>query len=136
MQRKRQHASAAKGDHIVAEKMIACIRREAPSYPHRNSYHGWPGPNSNTFVDYMMRKCGLRANLAAPSIGKDYRGLIGLSWTSGGTGFQFETPLLGFKLGLTEGIEIHLLGLGIGIDWWPPAIIVPIGPGRIGFDDR
>ncbi len=121
---------------VRAEKMIACIRREAPRYPHRNNYHGWPGPNCNTFVDYMMRKCGLHANLAAPSIGKDYRGLIGLSWTSGGTGFQFETPVLGFKIGLTEGIEIHLLGLGIGIDWWPPAIIVPVGPGRIGFDDR
>ena len=119
-----------------AEKIIACIRREGPKYPHRNNYHGWPGPNSNTFVDYMMRKCGMRANLATPSIGKDYRGLIGLSWTSGGTGFQLETPLLGFKIGLTEGIEIHLLGLGIGIDWWPPAIIVPVGPGRIGFDDR
>ncbi len=120
-----------------AEKMIECIRREAPRYPYRNRYLAFPGPNSNTFVDYMMRKCGIHANLAAGSIGKDYRGLIGVSWTSGGTGIQLETALgIGVRLGLTEGIEIHLLGMALGIDWWPPAIIVPVGPGRIGFDDR
>ena len=119
-----------------AERAIECIRREAPRYPHRNKYRAWPGPNSNTFVDYMIRTCDLDVDLAAPSIGKDYRGLLGVSWTSGGTGFQVETPVVGLKLGLTEGIEVHLLGMAIGIDLWPPAIIVPVGPGRIGFDDR
>ena len=39
-------------------------------------------------------------------------------------------------LGLKEGIELHVIGLSIGIDFWPPAIIVPLGPGRIGFADR
>lgn len=120
----------------TAERMIECIRREGPRYPDRNRYHGWPGPNSNTFVDYMMRKCNLHANLLAPAIGKDYRGLIGASWTSGGTGFQVETAVVGFKLGLTEGVEVHILGMAIGFDLWPPALIVPVGPGRIGFADR
>ena len=46
------------------------------------------------------------------------------------------TPVLGLKIGLKEGIEIHIIGLAIGIDLWPPAIIVPLGPGRIGFADR
>jgi hypothetical protein len=119
-----------------AERAIECIRREAPRYPHRNRYRAWPGPNSNTFVDYMMRRCRLRADLPAPSIGKDYRGLIGASRTAGGTGLQLETPVVGIKVGLTEGIEVHILGLAIGVDLWPPAIIVPVGPGRIGFDDR
>jgi len=119
-----------------AEKAIACIRREGPKYPHRNRYLVWPGPNSNTFVDYMLRKCNLHANLLAPSIGKDYRGLIGVSKTSGGTGVQVETGLVGLKVGLTEGIEVHLLGMALGVDFWPPAIIVPVGSGRIGFADR
>ena len=30
----------------------------------------------------------------------------------------------------------HLVGLGLGIDFWPPAILVPANPGRIGFADR
>lgn len=119
-----------------AAKAIPCLKDNASdAHPH-GDYLPWPGPNSNTFVDRLLRKCGLRADLPATSIGKDYRGLIGASWTSGGTGFQIETPIVGFKIGLTEGIEIHLFALVIGIDLWPPAIIVPFGPGRLGFDDR
>jgi hypothetical protein len=120
-----------------AEKIIACVREQAPRYPYRHQYHGWPGPNSNTFVDWVIRACDLDVELAAPSIGKDFRGMIiGASVTAGGTGVQLETPLAGLKLGLTEGIELHILGLSFGIDLWPPAIIVPVGPGRIGFADR
>ena len=120
-----------------AERMIACLRREAPRYPYRHQYRAWPGPNSNTFVDYMSRECGIAVDLPAGSIGKDYRGVVvGMSTTSGGTGVQFETPIIGTKLGLTEGVEVHLFGMAWGIDFWPPALIVPVGPGRIGFDDR
>lgn len=119
-----------------ATKIIACVRDKAPRYPHRNKYRGWPGPNSNTFVDWLARACSINTELPAPSIGRDYRGIIGASWTAGGTGFQIDTYLFGFKLGITEGVEIHILGMAFGFDLWPPAIIVPIGPGRIGFADR
>jgi hypothetical protein len=120
-----------------AEEVIACIRENAPRYPYRDTYRAWPGPNSNTFVDYMSRECGISVDLPAPSIGKDYRGLVvGVSTTAGGTGVQLETPVIGAKLGLTEGIELHLFGMAWGLDLWPPALVVPVGPGRIGFDDR
>ena len=56
--------------------------------------------------------------------------------TSEGTGLQLETPVLGLEIGLEEGIEVHVIGLSFGIDLWPPAIILPLGPGRIGFADR
>ena len=119
-----------------AREMIACVRREAPLYPDRHLYRAWPGPNSNTFVDYMSRKCSIPVDLPAPSIGKDYRGVVvGLSTTAGGTGVQLETPIVGTKLGLTEGVELHLFGMAWGVDLWPPALIVPFGPGRFGFDD-
>jgi Protein of unknown function (DUF3750) len=121
-----------------AERGIACLKKneadvEADIMPH---YLPWPGPNSNTFIDRLLRMCGLHADLPATAIGRDYRGVIGLSFTSGGTGFQIETPLFGLRLGLTEGIEVHLLALAFGIDLWPPAIVLPIDPGRLGFDDR
>ena len=119
-----------------AERAAACVRQQAPEYPRRDRYLAWPGPNSNTFVDWIARKCDLHVDLPAPSIGKDYRGLVGISGTSGGTGVQLETPLVGAKIGLTEGVEAHLLGMAIGVDVWPPALIVPVGPGRIGFADR
>ena len=119
-----------------AERAIACLAREAPPWLKALDYRAWPGPNSNTFGDVMLRRCGLHASLPVTSIGKDYRGLVGVSWTSEGTGFQIETWLVGVRLGLREGVEVHVLGMGFGLDLWPPAIILPFGPGRLGFDDR
>jgi len=119
-----------------AQRAIECLRKNASAAHPHGGYLPWPGPNSNTFVDRLLRKCKLDADLPVTAIGKDYRGVIGVGLTSGRTGVQLETPVAGLKIGLTEGIEIHLLGLGIGIDWWPPALIVPFGGGRIGFADR
>jgi len=36
---------------------------------------------------------------------------------------------------LSEGIEINILGLTFGIDFWMPAIKLPF-VGRLGFKDR
>ena len=121
-----------------AERAIACLHEHAPALDEEIGarYLPWPGPNSNTFVDRLLRLCSLHADLPATAIGKDYRGLIGASFTSGGTGLQLETPIFGLRIGLTEGIELHLFALAFGVDWWPPALIVPIDPGRVGFDDR
>jgi hypothetical protein len=78
----------------------------------------------------------MRAELPPTSIGKDYRGAIGVSRTTGGTGVQLETPVVGLRIGLTEGVQLHVFGLAIGVDWWPPAIVLPVGEGRLGFADR
>lgn len=119
-----------------ATRGIACLK-DKKQQARVKKYWAYPGPNSNTFVDRLLRLCKLRADLPSTAIGKDYRGrFIGASWTSSGTGFQIETALLGFRLGLKEGIEIHLLTLAFGVDLWPPAIIVPFGAGRIGFADN
>ena len=119
-----------------AEAAIPCIERELVLYNKEESYGFWPGPNCNTFVERVARHCGIHVDLPATAVGRDYRGIVGASTTSGGTGVQFESVVFGLKIGLTEGIEIHLFGLAFGFDAWPPAIIVPLGPGRIGFDDR
>jgi hypothetical protein len=121
-----------------AERAASCIEKVGPGIKHDIERHYFlvPGPNSNTFGDVVLRLCGLHASLPATSVGKDYRGWFGVNWSSEGTGFQVETAILGFKLGLKEGVEIHVLGLSVGVDLWPPAIIVPLGPGRIGFADR
>jgi hypothetical protein len=119
-----------------AERGIECLERESPVWKRELRYRFYPGPNSNTYGDEMLRRCKLRASLPSTSVGKDWRGVIGASWTSEGTGFQVETPVLGLKVGLKEGVEVHVLGLSIGVDLWPPAIILPLGPGRLGFADR
>jgi hypothetical protein len=125
------------GDHATIDKIMACLDVETPRYYEEHpDYFPIPGPNSNTYVDQMMRRCAIPFELPATAIGKDYRGLVGASVTAGGTGVQLETWLAGIKLGLKEGVELHILGFSIGVDFWPPAVIVPADPGRIGFDDR
>lgn len=120
----------------IAE-LLACLDKETPQYNEEHpTYFPMPGPNSNTYVDQMLRRCDIPFDLPATAIGKDYRGIIGASITSGGTGIQLELWPLGFKIGLKEGVELHILGMSIGVDFWPPALIVPVNPGRIGFDDR
>jgi hypothetical protein len=119
-----------------AERGAACLAREAPKWIGELDYRFYPGPNSNTFGDVMLRRCKLRASLPATAVGKDWRGMIGAGITTEGTGVQLETPLVGIRIGLKEGIELHIVGLAIGIDLWPPAIILPLGPGRLGFADR
>jgi hypothetical protein len=121
-----------------ADRAADCIEREAQAIIDDIDHHYvfYPGPNSNTFGDRILRKCDLHASLPATSIGKDWRGWIGAGVTSEGTGVQVETPVIGLKVGLKEGIEVHVLGLSFGIDLWPPALILPFGPGRLGFADR
>ncbi len=119
-----------------AERAAACLEKHAGPWKAKLDYRFYPGPNSNTFGDAMLRACHLHASLPATAIGKDWRGAIGANITTEGTGIQIETPLLVFRIGLFEGVEVHVLGLAIGVDLWPPAIIVPLGPGRIGFADR
>lgn len=119
-----------------AEAQIACLERETKGWDEAHVYIPIPGPNSNTYVETMMRRCNILATLPATAIGRDHRGWFGITETSEGTGFQIETPIFGIKVGLKEGFELHLFGFAIGFDLWPPALIVPFGPGRIGFDDR
>jgi hypothetical protein len=59
---------------------------------------------------------------------------VGASVTSAGTGVQLETWVVGFKLGLEEGVEVHLFDLPLGVHFWPPGVTVPVNPGRIGID--
>ncbi len=120
------------------ERAAACVEKVGPEVKRyiEGHYVFYPGPNSNTFGDVVLRRCKLAASLPATSIGKDWRGLIGAGISSERTGVQIETPLVGLKVGLKEGVEVHVIGLSIGFDLWPPAIILPLGPGRLGFADR
>lgn len=120
------------------ERAAECVQRVGPEVKSyiESHYVFYPGPNSNTFGDVVLRRCKLSASLPSTSVGKDWRGFVGAGITSERTGVQIETPVLGVKLGLKEGVEVHVIGLSFGIDLWPPAIILPLGPGRLGFADR
>lgn len=121
-----------------AEALIPRIRDAVARYPHAEygDYFAWPGPNSNSFVNYVLAQIP-EARIALPptALGKDYRGDDG--WFAGlapsRTGFQLSAKgLAGITLAWAEGIEINVLGLVAGLDLRNPALKLP-GFGRIGL---
>ena len=120
-----------------ASALIPKIENAIRNYPHNKhgSYVLWPGPNSNSFIAFVMRSVPeLHATLPATAIGKDFIGYNNwLSPTPSNTGWQISfMGYAGISAGLVEGLEINLLGLVAGIDFINPAIKLP-GFGRIGF---
>ena len=113
-----------------AASLIPDIEEQIAAYPYSNkgSYTVWPGPNSNTFVSWVVRHTsGFDAELPPVAVGKDWLGpgfqtapapsKSGYSLAWGG--------LLGVTLALEEGVELHLLGETIGLDPNDLAIKLP-----------
>jgi len=111
-------------------RRLAAALATSPSYPARDVYRAWPGPNSNTFAAWVLRQSGVSAEMPPTAVGKDYVPAVAAGRTTSGTGVQFETLPLGAKVGLKEGVEANVLGMTIGVSLWPPAIKLPFG--RIG----
>ncbi len=121
-----------------AASAIKKIKKLLPSYPYTNGYTLWPGPNSNTFIAYLIRNIDeLTVELPPHAIGKDYMAIQdAFSLTASKTGVKFSLyGLLGAQVGASEGVYINLLGLQFGVDVWTPAIELPF-VGRLGFEDK
>jgi len=119
------------------DAMIGEIEAAIASYPYADTYRVYPGPNSNTFLAHIGREVpALKLDLPANAIGKDYRPITSpLGISSSGSGVQATLfGLLGFNVGLGEGVEVNLLGLNFGVDMNSPGLRLPF-VGRIGFDD-
>ena len=121
-----------------ASMAIKKIEQLIKDYSYKNTYVLWPGPNSNSFISYIIRNTSeLKNELPAHAIGKDwlYQGSF-FAAPSSGLGFQFSIfGLLGFIIDFKNGIEINLLTLTFGIDFLKPALKLPL-VGRIGIPQR
>lgn len=127
----------ARFDGPTAEAMIPRLQAAIASYPYARAgdYRVWPGPNSNTFVAWVLAAIPeAKIALPATAIGKDYRPLSrALGLTPSRTGLQLTLGgLLGVTVGWVEGIEVNVLGLVAGLDLRAPAVKLP-GFGRFGF---
>jgi hypothetical protein len=117
----------------AVEEIIRRIEKAVKEYPYPDRYHIWPGPNSNTFTAFILRRVPeLRVDLPPTAIGKDYLGWRSFNTLPSGTGAQASLfGLAGVAAGVEEGLEVNLLGLTFGVDPKSLSIKLPI-VGRIG----
>lgn len=116
-------------DGAEAAALIPKIERNIAHYPNqkRGSYTVWPGPNSNTFVSWVVRNTeGFHAELPPVAVGKDWLGWMGVAPAPSKTGYSASIAgLFGATLAMEEGAELHVLGSTIGIDPNDLAIKLP-----------
>lgn len=114
-----------------ARRILAVLERPE-RYPY--GYRFWPGPNCVTYTCWVLKEAGIPFDPHPIGYGKDWTGgWVGAAVTPTGTGVQVETPVVGLKLGLRDGVELHIVYTTWGIDLWPPALKTP--GGRLGFPE-
>ncbi len=119
-----------------AEAVLAKLTQAVAAYPYPDTYHAWPGPNSNTFIAHLGRAIPeLRLTLPSTAIGKDFVPLSGIvGWTPSHTGVQLSLlGVAGVLAGWDEGLEVNVFGLVAGVDVRHPALKLP-GIGRVPGD--
>jgi len=95
------------------------------SYPYPDTYHMWPGPNSNTFIAHIGRSVPeLQLDLPPTAIGKDFMTRNRFVDTPpSGNGIQFSFfGLFGGLISAVEGIEINIFSLSFGLGVTPHTI--------------
>jgi hypothetical protein len=120
-----------------AELLIPKIEGAIAAYPYAEpgGYTIWPGPNSNTFVAYVLRTVPeLGAVLPPHAVGRDYLPNgeflhIDDDWKDVHVTLR---GLIGFSVGARSGVELHFLGLVAGLDLAAPGLKVP-ALGRLGI---
>jgi hypothetical protein len=55
-----------------ALRLLEALKSAEKVYPFRERYLPWPGPNSNTFVAWVLGRAGIEFALSWKAIGKDY----------------------------------------------------------------
>lgn len=115
---------------VGAARLIPEIKESIGRYPYaaRGNYTVWPGPNSNSFVAWVVRNTqGLEAELPPTAIGKDYLGPgLTVAEAPSGTGYTLSLAgMAGLTIAWREGLEINIGGAVVGIDADDLAIKLP-----------
>ena len=109
----------------IIDKVDAAIM----TYPWKQEYTLYPGPNSNTFTAWIgLQVPEMGLDLPATAIGKDWRPLAhSLGPSASGTGIQASLyGLLGTSVGSEEGLELNILGLNFELDLLDMALELPL----------
>lgn len=103
-----------------AAALIPKIEAAIAGYPHARpgDYRIYPGPNSNSFVAYVLRRVPeIGAVLPPDAVGRDYLA-GGKLFFADADGLDYHVSLggvLGVSAGTRSGVELNFLGLVVGI---------------------
>ena len=117
----------------AAAAAIPRLERAVADYPWagRGDYRIWPGPNSNTFVEHLLREVpALGMTLPPNAVGRTWTGRLA-SRDAGGDLHLSAWGYAGLSLGPRTGLELHLLGQSVGLDLRRPGLKLP-SLGRFG----
>lgn len=55
-----------------AARRLKAVLEKAETYPYCRRYLAWPGPNSNTFAAWVLRRAGIEHRLPWQALGRDF----------------------------------------------------------------
>ncbi len=55
-----------------AQQIRSVLEDLASSYPHCHQYRAWPGPNSNTFIAWVLQQANIKHGLGWNALGKRF----------------------------------------------------------------
>ncbi|TNF69768.1 MAG: DUF3750 domain-containing protein [Gammaproteobacteria bacterium] len=110
------------------KSLIEKLKNIVNDYPYANTYHAWPGPNSNTFINYLIKELP-QLNFTTPynALGRDYYLKLKLNHLS-------ILGLIGYRISF-KSFYLTLLGLTLGISFKPLGFIIP-GIGLVAIFKR
>lgn len=113
-----------------AARLIPLFEAAIERYPYsgRGDYRIWPGPNSNSFIAYLLREVPeFGAVMPSNAVGRDFApGFFSADWSPEAWDFHATFGgFLGLAAGLRSGLEVHFAGLVAGIDLMRPALKIP-----------
>lgn len=106
-----------------ADKIIRIIEQSPNNYSYLEHYRYWPGPNSNTYIQWVLDRAKIDVMIGPSAIGKDYLGLIAIKKNK--QCFSFSTPIIAVKYAKSACLIIQILTLSFGVRFKPLGIIYP-----------
>ncbi|WP_281560489.1 DUF3750 domain-containing protein [Thalassomonas sp. RHCl1] len=106
-----------------AVSLIRVIEASPEQYPHLALYRYWPGPNSNTYVQWILDQAKITEIPGPSAIGKDYLGLIGSKLTR--QGILISTPVIGADFVWGKYVTFQLATLPFGWTFKPFRLVYP-----------
>ncbi|WDE03116.1 DUF3750 domain-containing protein [Thalassomonas viridans] len=106
-----------------AARLIRGLETSPQNYPYLARYRYWPGPNSNTYVQWVLDQAGINMTPGPSAIGKDYLGLLGVKKLK--PGLLLSTPVVALAFSREKYLVVQLLTLPFGVFFKPLRFIYP-----------